>query len=508
MEIIGGGSHVVYADAFEKNATNTRLGTNGIARPAYGAGGWSYVYYGKFNGNALKYRVLNPVETAYGGRTLFLDCDSVLENLITKNAFNDTNSNDWDNCCLNKYLNDTYNYSSFLKDDNKFSSAEREAIASSVKGNETRSFKDLLYRGLDDCKIFVLDVSEAINQNYGYAAPPSRTQTASDTRVKGDKAWWLRSPITSTMGHEDVGYVKNDGKIDNAKAVNTGSLVGGVSPAFNIDLNSVIFSSAISGTYGAQGSSYKLTIKDARIIMAVENDDIENDGNELTVPYMVTAGKDIPNRVSYFITTSGNALKDYGKLVSTYSDSGTGTIPLAGFNKNTDRIFVMAEKVNGEDETDYAGEPVEIRVPGQPEPDPEPVSPSSSFSYDDDDDDDTYISRYVVSTSPGTNENDISLDSAGNMVVRITTNDGGDDSFDHFKGLQINGINQSKGTDYTVERGSTIITLNKKVLDGLDTGTNYMAVFFDDGDIIIPFNASTLTKSGQSKKTAPKAGEV
>ena len=38
----------------------------------------SYVYFGTYGGNPVKYRVLDKNTTVFGGTTMLLDCDSIL----------------------------------------------------------------------------------------------------------------------------------------------------------------------------------------------------------------------------------------------------------------------------------------------------------------------------------------------------------------------------------------------------------------------------------------------
>ena len=66
----------------------------------------------------------------------------------------------------------------------------------------------------------------------------------------------------------------------------------------------------------------------------------------------------------------------------------------------------------------------------------------------------------------------------------------------------MNGVRLVRNRHFTIERGSLIITLLPEALVDLPEGTNYLTVFFDDGDITIPFNPADLPKA------APKTGEV
>ncbi len=128
-----------------------------------------------------------------------------------------------------------------------------------------------------------------------------------------------------------------------------------------------------------------------------------------------------------------------------------------------------------------------------------------SYSYDDDDDY-TPVSRYQVSsggaTGGGTSNGGV-MNSNGEAVFTFTTSSGTDDSFDHFTGAQMDGVNMERGRDYEASRGSTIITVKKALLDTLDDSTHYLTAFFDDGSVTASFSKKDLPV-----KIAPKTGEV
>ena len=78
------------------------------------------MYFGSYNGEPIKFRVLAPSTTAYGGETMLLDSTSTL----FKHAF-DNNDNVWAESELRTYLNGTFY-------NEAFSAAEQSAIASST----------------------------------------------------------------------------------------------------------------------------------------------------------------------------------------------------------------------------------------------------------------------------------------------------------------------------------------------------------------------------------------
>ena len=78
------GSKAVRADdEWSKNKDNTKLGTKQIADPEIPESSedtWrgSYVYFGKYEGEPILFRVLDSETTVYGGKTMLLDSNNVL----------------------------------------------------------------------------------------------------------------------------------------------------------------------------------------------------------------------------------------------------------------------------------------------------------------------------------------------------------------------------------------------------------------------------------------------
>ena len=364
--------------AADGDKTIAGLGTGMIADPTVPSAdtdAWkgSYVYFGTYGGNSVKYRVLDSNTTVFGGKTMLLDCDSILET----HAFDEdghantgyTNANEWAGSDIRTYLNGT-----FLTNTNNFSATEQSAIASSTKsvadGTDGNGWSYLSYASLSDDKIFFLDAKEATNTSYGY----SNTNSVAANRKKtgGNAYWWLRSAYT--FDTYDAGFVSSVGNI-NINFVDNSYV--GVSPAFNINLSSVLFSSVISGTKGETGAEYKLTLLDNDMTIA-GNGNVSRSGDTVTVPYTIGGtNSGSATQVSVLIldkeytagNTNGATVLAYEKLaVDSFSVTGTGTftLPAELLNKTcgTDYYaYIIAEDVNGEKETDYASTPVSITVP-------------------------------------------------------------------------------------------------------------------------------------------------
>ena len=364
--------------AADGDKTIAGLGTGMIADPTVPSAdtdAWkgSYVYFGTYGGNSVKYRVLDSNTTVFGGKTMLLDCDSILET----HAFDEdghantgyTNANEWAGSDIRTYLNGT-----FLTNTNNFSATEQSAIASSTKsvadGTDGNGWSYLSYASLSDDKIFFLDAKEATNTSYGY----SNTNSVAANRKKtgGNAYWWLRSAETNDSLF--AGLVYSGGRVD-CYGVNFDYV--GVSPAFNINLSSVLFSSVISGTKGETGAEYKLTLLDNDMTIA-GNGNVSRSGDTVTVPYTIGGtNSGSATQVSVLIldkeytagNTNGATVLAYEKLaVDSFSVTGTGTftLPAELLNKTcgTDYYaYIIAEDVNGEKETDYASTPVSITVP-------------------------------------------------------------------------------------------------------------------------------------------------
>ena len=362
--------------AADGDKTIAGLGTGMIADPTVPSAdtdAWkgSYVYFGTYGGNSVKYRVLDSNTTVFGGKTMLLDCDSILET----HAFDEdghantgyTNANEWAGSDIRTYLNGT-----FLTNTNNFSATEQSAIASSTKsvadGTDGNGWSYLSYASLSNDKIFFLDAKEATNTSYGYSN--TNSDAANRKKTGGNAYWWLRSARTDNTNN--AGRVFSGGNIVLLR-VNSGK--GGVSPAFNINLSSVLFSSVISGTKGETGAEYKLTLLDNDMTIA-GNGNVSRSGDTVTVPYTISGSNSgSVNQISVLITdkvyTDSNAqVMHYGALdISAGNGTGTFTLPAELSDKvcGTDYYaYIIAEDVNGEKETDYASEPVSITVPAKP----------------------------------------------------------------------------------------------------------------------------------------------
>ena len=418
------GTDPLMADDIAKTQEDTCLGTSKISSPETPTGKdvlWagSYVYFGNYYTKPIKFRVLSPSTTKYGGTTVFLDSDEILYTSPFDGKYNGLHTNVWADSPIRKELNEGF-YNDY------FSGLEKGVIVTSVldggKAYPDGSFGKVVFGktvGLND-KIFLLDYSEVTDPLYGYSSDPgwyadgdydkddSWSYSSVVNRAKlrlGEKDdWWLRSADIRTEGYAGLISVPPTGRV----WFNSVGNFYGIAPAMNIDQKSVLLSSLITGEFGKAGAEYKLTIKDDDLSISIPSSGkVAVSGTKISIPYAVGGNDaDIATRVSVLIldkefkegNTNNADILFYGPLDGAYSASGTKTftlpdsIDIYGWDKDF-YIYILAEDVNGEKATDYASVPVKVDAPeGLPAPTATPAAkptgaakpttaPSSSFAF-------------------------------------------------------------------------------------------------------------------------------
>ncbi|MCR5486752.1 MAG: hypothetical protein K6F35_04385 [Lachnospiraceae bacterium] len=365
----------------EKTVTGLGLGeiNGGTLYPSDPSDPWdgAYVFFGKYDGKAMKYRVLSALNEARGKKYVLLDCDNVLYN-----AKFDGDSNIWaesDPFIESDIRKQLY---SFYSVDGVFTTAERDAIIPySNKSYEAdwtgEKYPDGTYEYnelLGEDPAILLDVRSVIDDNQGYRESIDAAACRIKKDLEGKPAkWWLRTKSTvSKDGDPCVFSVEPDGSLskNSVRDVNVG-----VSPAFTIMPNRVMFSSLV------KEGEYKLTLQDDKLLSEPQCGFCTRDGNIVTIPYTYTEGS--PTQLSVVVTKNGKwdgnegwmritddedaKLLQYAKLDTgdSLGQYGTGTFTLdpaiQGEWGKDYRVYLLAEKVNGADETDYASSPIEIR---------------------------------------------------------------------------------------------------------------------------------------------------
>lgn len=314
------------------------------------------VYFGQYGGSPTAFRVLKADTD-----TMMLDCDTILlQKKFDEDGWSNTGQgreNVWKNSDLEIWLNgDEYYGNSSV-----FTSVERNAIVETALASDDYFTNAMDYEAED--YVYLLSATEA-DTLYDSAAARVKTGCAG--------SWWLRS------GREDnyryVGSRVNSVGVIGTCLVDTWNIA--VSPVFNLNLSSVLFTSA-SGvskssdtltqvTADSDTRAWKLTLSDIGKTVAVAGGGtVTRSGNTITVPYTYT-GSDV-SQISVMITNgaydqAGTEILYYGKLNTALSASGTGTFTLPSGLPDGYKLYIMAEDVNDGNHTDYASAPVEIKA--------------------------------------------------------------------------------------------------------------------------------------------------
>ena len=182
--------------------------------------------------------------------------------------------------------------------------------------------------------------------------------------------WWLRSPGGTEAR---TAYVSSAGAVEN-EGYDVRLIPGmGVRPAFYIDLDSVILTSAAkggktSGSLGASalkkvpaatGSEWKLTVKDAAHNKFSAS--LKSGGTGTAVISYSGAATGKNEYISAVITDKDGRITYYGRLAKA-SAGGTVSVDYSGKLAAGGRLYVFNEQVNAQTATDYASRLILIQV--------------------------------------------------------------------------------------------------------------------------------------------------
>lgn len=349
------------------------------------------VYFGKYfqSNNSTKDPVKWRVLSNANGR-LFLLSD---QNLEVFQYHTEEKEVTWETSTMRSWLNGydaskntggstgiDYTGDNFL--DNAFSDKEQNAIAETAVVNDDN--KDDTY-GTDGeggnnttDRIFLLSIAEASNRNYFPGISSSRFSTNTAYVAGGGKLgsggennwWWLRSPgFNNTMAACIDEY---GGELYEGNPVNDKSFA--VRPAFNLNLSSVLFTSAATADSGKSasgmdsgltavqnysGNDWKLTLKDSsRDSFSVSNQTWS--GNTLTFSY--SGAQTGANEYISAVIEDNGVITYYGRILqldgTTNVAGGTASLSLpSGVTlSDTTKLYVFNEQYNGDKLTDYASE--------------------------------------------------------------------------------------------------------------------------------------------------------
>ena len=185
--------------------------------------------------------------------------------------------------------------------------------------------------------------------------------------------WWLRSPGTSAYV---VAVVKGNGSVSCA-GHSLGTEIG-VRPAFNLNLNSVLFASAAVGGKPDggltpipeySGNEWKLTLLDNSSNFAITEKAVSAAPDD-TVALHYTGASAWPNEYISAIIADSSGAQYYGRITRPAMGNGTVEIKIPSDLAPGDyTLKVFNEQYNGDYKTDYASNftDIALTVENQPE---------------------------------------------------------------------------------------------------------------------------------------------
>ena len=188
--------------------------------------------------------------------------------------------------------------------------------------------------------------------------------------------WWLRSPCKLSSSAAVVhgnGEVLDDGMYHTSDEF-------GVRPAFNLNLNAVLFASAAVGgkpdggltpISEYTGNEWKLTLLDHSRNFAVTEKTVSGD----TITFSYSNAQTGTNEYISVVIKDNGEITHYGRILhlggTTGGASGTASLTLpAGITLDNDtKLYVFNEQYNGDKKTDYASDFTDIALTLEKQPD-------------------------------------------------------------------------------------------------------------------------------------------
>lgn len=243
-------------------------------------------------------------------------------------------------------------------------------------------------------RIFLLSIAEASNSGYFPKYSSSRysanTPYVADggrlgTYMKGEDEgyldrWWLRSP---GQNNQFAAFIEEDGgDVFDGNPVSNKTTA--VRPAFNLNLTSVLFTSAATGGKPDGGltavdayadNEWKLTLLDSsRNNFAVSDASLGGS----TISFSYSDARTGTNEYISAVIEDNGVITYYGRILqldgTTNGASGKASLSLPSgvALSDTTKLYVFNEQYNGDYKTDYASPLQSISPAPVPDPDPDP----------------------------------------------------------------------------------------------------------------------------------------
>ena len=343
---------------------NTNNPTGGILGYKNNNNSYDYIYMGSYNSSPVKWRVLDD-QTNTGATGLFLLSEDLLgsggHGDVYDVYFDGTSpySNAWQGSDAQGWCN-TFESSNL-------DSRELAAILSTTKSDEafTSSTHNASFAAstniLNSDQVFFLSAQEAENGQYGFTDEAARVANYGAYA----SVWWLRSPFAKFTS--SAGAVDGFGRVYDCGV----GIVWAARPAFNLNLNSVLFTSAAVGGKSDggltavpeySGNEWKLTLLDSSRNFAVTEKAVSTDPNDtITLNYSgATTGA---NEYISAIIADNNGAQYYGRVAQPTAESGTVEIKIpSDIAPGNYTLKVFSEQYNGDYKTDYASNFTDIAL--------------------------------------------------------------------------------------------------------------------------------------------------
>ena len=352
---------------------------------------YDYIYFGNWkaqdthtSSGPIKWRVLDTktnMEEAEEGGGLFLLSDALLGTGYNGDVYFDKtspNSNAWQGSDAQAWCKDFAGIAGKSVTD-AFSAAELSAILETTKSDEEfqsksggkwkfAAFENILNKD----KVFFLSAEEAENSAYGFDKVDDRIAYCHGT--ENPKKWWLRSPFANTTYY--AGAVNYYGNVDFTYVLSAWA----ARPAFNLNLDSVLFTSAAKGgkipaadgggnqsgeAAGAifeigdyDGNEWKLTLLDSSrssFDADVNGQNSVSAGAGCSIEVSYSGAQTGSNEyVSVLLCDNNDTVLYYGNIAQN-SENGTATLTLpSGLAAGNYTLKVFSEQRNVDKMTDYA----------------------------------------------------------------------------------------------------------------------------------------------------------
>ena len=350
-----------------------QIGASGIS--GYDStNGYDYIYYGTWSSDPIKWRVLDD-QTNTGETGLFLLSDALLGTGSNGGVYFDNTgpySNAWQGSDAQAWCN-TFASSNL-------DSRELAAILETKKSDAASisSTHNVLFAAseniLNGDKVFFLSAEEAENSAYGFANDNARIVNYGNS---GGVWWWLRSPYEFIMSTY-AGLVHNNGLVNFTDV----RADWAARPAFNLNRNSVLFTSAAVGgkaangmdsgltaVGGYDGNEWKLTLLDSSRNFSISDAAINSSSG--TIGFSYSDAQTGTNEYISVVIVDNGAITHYGRILqldgTTNGASGTASLTLpAGVTLDDDtKLYVFNEQYNGGENddtkrTDYGSALIEV----------------------------------------------------------------------------------------------------------------------------------------------------